>query len=462
MLSFPNKLGAWTGRLGRAVAVAVVVLVAGGAAAWLASGNTKSAGTATNDKKEPDNSPKLRRTGPDSVIVPAEVQASLGLKTGLAASPDKTRPRTLPTFQGKLNYDNSHFARVQSPFAGPVIKLTEITGVVPSPVSGSEPIKIPRPLRPGDKVKKDDVLAVVWSKDLGEKKSEFVDAISKLKTDEETLRNLEVLYQRDAGTSERVVREKERDVKADRVAVERAEATLLAWRIPPDDIKTLRAQADQLGNPDPGAKRTDPATWAKVEIKAPLSGTVLEMNVSSGQVVDTTTDLFRIGDMSSLAVWVHVYEEDLSLIRGLELPRKWEITAAAFPSKKFTGRMEQIGSSIDSTQQTALVTGIVENPNGELRAGMAVTVSIALAPPEGEIEVPAEAVVEDGRESFVFVRTDPSGDTFVRRPVTVVRRTRDVISVAERPDGIKPGDIVVTSGSLLLGDAFSDLPQPKP
>lgn len=124
--------------------------------------------------------------------------------------------------------------------------------------------------------------------------------------------------------------------------------------------------------------------------------------------------------------------------------------------------MEQIAPSLDPTQQTALVTGSVENPNGELRAGMAVTVSITLNAPEGEIEVPAEAVVEDGRESFVFVRTDAASDTFVRRPVAVVRRTRDLISVAERPDGIKPGDIVVTSGSLLLGDAFSDLPQPKP
>ena len=48
---------------------------------------------------------------------------------------------------------------------------------------------------------------------------------------------------------------------------------------------------------------------------------------------------------------------------------------------------------------------------------MAVTVTVELDAAKGEVEVPAEAVVEDGRESFVFVRADPSGDTFVRRPV---------------------------------------------
>src|SRR5262249_27788861 len=114
----------------------------------------------------------------------------------------------------------------------------------------------------------------------------------------------------------------------------------------------------------------------------------------------------------------------------------------------------------DPTLNTVLVTGTVQNAGGELRAGMAVNITIELPPPTGQVEVPAEAVIEDGRESYVFVRTD-SSERFIRKPVTVVRRSRDVIAVAERPGGLKPGDLVVTSGSLLLGDAFSDLPQPK-
>ena len=115
-----------------------------------------------------------------------------------------------------------------------------------------------------------------------------------------------------------------------------------------------------------------------------------------------------------------------------------------------------------AARHTALVTGTVQNATGDLRVGMAVTVTVTLDAPTGEIEVPAEAVIEDGRESFVFVRPDASADTFVRRPVAVVRRSRDTIAVAERPDGLKPGEVVVTAGSLLLGDAFGDLPLPKP
>jgi len=448
-----------TTRIGRAVTVGLVVLTAGGAAAWLAAGNAHSANPPADEKKdakEADTHAKIHRVGVDDVVVPKVIQTSLALKTGTAVAP--SRKRKLPAFQGRLNFDNNQFARVQSPLPGPVIELAEVPEPVLSAMPSATPTPIPRPLKMMDKVNKGDLLAVVWSKDLGEKKSEFVDALSRLKTDEETLRSLESAAQSGA-VPERTVRDAAQAVKSDRVAVERAEATLLSWRVPKEDIALLREYSERLATPD--AKRTDPAKWARVEIKAPIGGTILEKNVAVGQLVDPTVDLFRIGDLTSLAVWVHVFEEDLTLLRDLKLPTTWTVTAAAVPGVTFHGRMETIGPSIDQSQHTALVTGTVQNSGNQLRAGMAVSVNVELDVPTGEVEVPAGAVAEDGRESFIFVQTDASGERFTRKPVTVVRRSREVISIAERPGCIKPGDTVVTAGSLLLGDAFNDLPQPK-
>ena len=455
MTNFKSQYGEWAGRVGRGLAVLVVVVVAGGAAAWFASASSRPGVPAVAEKKDAEASAKLRRVGTDEVIVPPQVQTSLGLKTAAATAP--TLARKLPAFQGTLNFDSGRLARVQSPFAGQVTEVGQVTKPLPSGLPSAAPGQ--RPLKVGDKVNKGDVLAVVWSADLGAKKSEFVDAVSKLKTDEETLERLETLYQNN-GTAERTVREAERTVKADRVAVERAEATLRAWRVTVAEIAALRKEADRLATPD--AKRTDPAKWARVEITAPMSGVILEKNVAVGQVTDTATDLFRVGDLSKLAVWAHVYEEDLPLLRGVKLPTVWTVSATAVPGSVHRGRMDRIAAAIDPVQHTALVTGTVENANGELRAGMSVSVTVELPPATGEVEVPAEAVIEDGRDSFVFVRLTASGDTFVRRPVRVIRRSRDVIAVAETPDGVKPGDLVVTAGSLLLGDAFGDLPQPKP
>jgi cobalt-zinc-cadmium efflux system membrane fusion protein len=470
MRSFLIRNGEWTKHVGRAVAVVVVVFGAGGAAAWFASGTARPAGAgapgAPGDGKGEAGgakaaapgaagaAEKISRAGAEWVVVPPPVQASLLLKTAPVTVP--TRKRKLPAFQGKLNFENSLFARVQSTFPGQVVELAQVPEPLLSAAPNGAEGKVMRTIKDGDKVTKGEVLAVVWSADLGSKKSAFLDALSKLKTDEKTYQN----YASDKlGTfPERSLREAERTVQSDRVAVNAAEAALLTYRIGADEIQALRDEAERLTTE---GKRTDPAKWARVEIKAPISGTVLEKNVSANQVVDTTSDLFRIGDLTTLAVWVHVYEEDLPLLRGVSFPAPWAVTAAALPGVTFDGRAERVNASIDPNQNTALVYGTVRNPKGDLRAGMGVSVTIELPPPTGELEVPAEAVCEDGRESVVYVRPDPAADTFVRTPVAVVRRSRDVIAVAERPGGLKAGEFVVTSGSLLLNQTFGELPQPK-
>jgi cobalt-zinc-cadmium efflux system membrane fusion protein len=435
---------------------------------WLATatGTTRSQNASSGEKtgekgekKEADSPSKIRRSesNPGEITVPPEVQNALGLKTAPATLP--TRKRTLPAFQGTLNFDSNTLARVQTMFPGTIVELGTIAEPIPSAIPNSPAVTAPRALRVGDKVTKGDTLAVVWSKDLGEKKSEYVGALVQLKTDDETFRKLEALL-KENGTAERSVREAERVVKADRIAVEKAEATLKSWRISPDDLATLQTEAEQLFKVD--ARRTDPAKWARAEIKAPLSGVILERNVGVvGQVVDPSMDLYRIGDLSSLAVWVHLFEEDLPLVQSLPLPAPWVVTVPSRPGVSFPGKMEMVAASIDPAQHTALVTGSVENKNRELRAGMTVTVTVELTVPTGELEVPAEAVLDDGRESAVFVRPDLNGSTFVRRKINVVRRTRDVVSIVADPNGVKPGDHVVTAGSLLLDDAVNDLPQSK-
>jgi cobalt-zinc-cadmium efflux system membrane fusion protein len=391
--------------------------------------------------------PLLRREGADGLIVPPEVAAGVGLKTAPVRVP--TRPRALPHFHGVLALDNSALARVRSRFAGEVVSIGS-TEVNPDPLSGS-PVTTTRPLRAGDHVEKGHLLAVIWSKDLGEKKSELADAVSKLKVDEVTLRQLEGLL-REGATADRSVREAERNVQADRVAVERAERTLRSWRLTDAELAAIRAEAD-------ASAHAGAADWARVEVRAPLAGTILERNLAVGDMVDTTSDLFKIGDLTSLAVWAHVYEDDLPLLQGLPRPMHWTVEVPSRPGERRAGTLESVGEVIDPNQHTALVTGRVENSDGLLKVGQFVTVSVELPPPAGQVELPAEAVIEDGRHSIVFVRPDPSSERYIRKDLRVVRRFRDVVYAAAEPGGVRPGDEVVTSGAILLRDALETLPK---
>jgi cobalt-zinc-cadmium efflux system membrane fusion protein len=434
-------LGQWY-RYGRVVLLCVAVLCAAGSATWVASklpGSTPVA-PVTPTSVTTDDSDKLRRRGSDVLVIPDEIAKKLGLTTAVAAK--STRSRKLAPFQGRLALDNNSLARVRSPFTGEVVEL----GKTPEG----------RPLRFSDTVIKGEVIAVVWSKDLGEKKSELVDAISKLRTDERTLTKLEALL-KESGTAERSVREAERNVQADRIAVERAERTLRAWRLSDADVAAVRAEADRLSSAK--GDRTDPAAWARVEIRSPRDGMILEKNVGSGDLVDTSTDLFKIGDMSRLTVWAHVFEEDLPLLQDAQTADRkvrWTVSVPARPGTTFPGTLDSVAPVIDPNQQTALASGTVENPRCQLKVGQFVTVTVDLPPPENEVEVPAEAVIEDGRESVVFVRIGPG--EYSRRLVSVARRFRDAIYVKQVPGSVAPGETVVTSGAILLRDAFDQLP----
>lgn len=428
--------------------------VLGGSAAWLAMTASARpagpAGTVTEKVVKPD---QLRRVGANNLVVPAEVAARLGVRTALARP--AARPIKLPHLHGTLALDNNCLVRVHARFAGEVVALGTTTGEAESSLSTQPPSVSTQPVRFGDRVRKGQLLAVIWSKDLGEKKSELVEALARLRTDEETYRRLQSLMQ-SGGTAERSVREAERVVQADRVAVARVERTLRSWRLAEEEIAAVRTEAKRLAQPDD--KPGDTADWARVEVRAPQDGVILEKNVSIGDIIDTSMDLFKIGDLSHLSVWAHVYEEDLPQIQALPKPIRWTVNIPSRPGVSFPGTMEQVSAVIDPGQHTALVSGRVENPDGSLKVGQFVTVALEIPAPSGEIEVPAGAVVEDGRESVVFIQPDAAASTFSRQRVQVARRFRDLIYLKEQADGVHSGDRLVTTGALLLRDALEELP----
>src|SRR5262249_52738913 len=141
-----------------------------------------------------------------------------------------------------------------------------------------------RQLRLGDRVRKGQLLAVVWSKEFGEKKSQLIDALSQLRLDRDNLKNQEDL-ERKGIVPDRNVREARRAVQADVIAVRTAENTLRSWQLTAAEIETIKAEADKLNAPgdrDPEKERA----WARVEVASPFDGVIVERNVTMGDIVD--------------------------------------------------------------------------------------------------------------------------------------------------------------------------------
>ena len=314
---------------------------------------------------------------------------------------------------------------------------------------------------------------------MGNKKNDLFDALSQLRLDEEVLKRAEA---RSAAVPEVFLLNARRNVQADINAVNRAENTLEDLGDPRGGHsgRARRGEEHRQRSRTSRAKEKDRLKqWARVELKAPDDGFIIEQNVALHEtVVDNTTNLFQIAKVDPLIVLAAVPEDDLPALQELKSQTQNLIawTVRTVGTEPIAGLVDDIGYLIDPNQHTAVVRGHIPNPNGLLRAGQFVTATVELLPPKNVVEVPISAVVEDGKDSIVFVQTDPKKPIYTMRRVQVTNRfdrTAYVRSVARgqgrgacarkrmcKPslptEPLREGERVLTAGALELKTALAN------
>lgn len=380
-----------------------------------------------------------------------------GIRTVEVRKPSHARVLEL---RGQLNFDPNSLVYVRARFPGQVIELATVGR--PNALSTSL-MTVKRTVAFMDKVTKGQRLATLWSKDLGEKKSELVTSLIRYHTNQLTLKRLNSL-QNEGASAGRSVRDIRQAVEEDETNIEKIRMTLLSWRLTKDEIVKVETEANRIRQ-EQGLRTVDLENdWAQVRIEAPIDGTIVEKNVVEGVLVDTDDDLFAIADLTTLRAMLHVYEEDLPELQKLDKPTPWLIHVASRPeAPSIPSTIEQLGDVIDPNEHMALAFGTVDNTGGDLFAGQFITATVELPQEPDLVEIPTRALIEDGIDSVVLVRTDPEKHQFAARRVKVARRYHDVVYVRERLSAedkqrgfeeLRVGDVVVAAGALELKAAM--------
>ena len=175
---------------------------------------------------------------------------------------------------------------------------------------------------------------------------------------------------------------------------------------------------------DPDKHAENP--WGRVTLRAPFDGVIVERNVHVDEmVVDNTVNLFQIAQVKKLLVIANCPEDQLPVLEGLDSGhRRWTIqTAGVDPSAGLPGTIDEIGYLIDPNQHTAVIKGYVENPGERLRAGQYISATVPIPPPAGVVEIPLNALMDDGQQSLVFVQhPDAAKAQYTMRRVQVTNR----------------------------------------
>jgi cobalt-zinc-cadmium efflux system membrane fusion protein len=213
------------------------------------------------------------------------------------------------------------------------------------------------------------------------------------------------------------------------------------------DMASAAAALKVMGINDPDSVIAGPPSF-EVPVLAPISGEVVEQLVSVGQLIQPgSTQCFTISDISNVWVLVNVYQKDLPYVHVGE---PVTVQTDAYPDT-FRGRISYVSTALDPNTRTLQARIETNNPGGKLKRDMYVVATVDAGTIRNAIAVPDAAVLRDS-ENLPFVYAEFSPNQFGKRAVTVGESMK---GQTEINSGVKPGDRVISDGSLFLQFANS-------
>ena len=171
------------------------------------------------------------------------------------------------------------------------------------------------------------------------------------------------------------------------------------------------------------------------------------LGLSDGQIQELknkgtqTEGLLVSGRGQDNWIYADVFEMDLPWMKkGL----KAEITGSVLQGKALGGEVISVDRVIDPRTRTAKVRIRLVSENSLLRPESYVEVTI-LSPLGEQTAIPREAMMDTGREIFVFIKKEEG--RFTPRKISILLETDRYVAVAE---GVVPGEEVVVGGNFML------------
>ena len=138
----------------------------------------------------------------------------------------------------------------------------------------------------------------------------------------------------------------------------------------------------------------------QVPIKAPISGTISKIHISTGSYVDMQTPLMSITDNAGIHCDLKVFEKDLNM---LKIGQEVDIALTNQPGVHLKGSIFEINKSFEGDTKTILVhANIKEKAGVKLIPGMYVTGLINIGR-QKTAAVPNDAIVSREGKKYVFV-----------------------------------------------------------
>ena len=192
----------------------------------------------------------------------------------------------------------------------------------------------------------------------------------------------------------------------------------------------------------------------KANIKSPISGTVTRVNAKLGRIAtaqDQMKALFVVENLSDLIIDVTISEYDISnIVVGQSVRITSDVLGMGNTLEGKVSRIAPTGEAVvgAATKEMRVPVEIkVLGEDKKIIAGVNAKVDILIARRENVLNLPLEAILEEGEEKFVLLAND---DVIKKVPVTTGLESMTNVEITS--DTLKSGDKVVLNPAADLAE----------
>jgi cobalt-zinc-cadmium efflux system membrane fusion protein len=333
---------------------------------------------------------------------------------------------------GKIATDDNRTTQIFSPFSGHVTKVMA---------------------KAGDRVRAGQPMFAVQATEFVQAQSDLVTAASAQRTARAQLALAEAARQRQVelfkfgGTAQRDLQQSALDLTTAQGAVRAAEIAETAVKNRLGILGQSRGQIAALTGGSPGK-----ATDGESVVVSPIAGTVTQRAIGVGQNIGSVTNggaapAFTVSDLGVVWLVGNLREEDSD---KAAIGQPVEVRVIALPGRVFDARVDYVSPTVDPVTRRVTVRAKIANAGDILKPEMFATFTLRTSAPVGAVGVPESAVIFEGDTARVWVARP--GRVVELRRIKTGTTTTGVVQVLA---GLRPGEAVVSAGSLFIDRAAS-------
>lgn len=372
------------------------------------------------EKKHSEISSQSRRNAQNFMPTPSEWAT-------LTIEPVKARTfRAEYVTEGKVAVDEDRSTPVFSPYSGRVTKLLA---------------------KPGEMLKQGQPLFTIEAADTVQAQNDFIAAMTSQNKAKSALELSDIQFKRakdlyeghaiplkDYQQAEATQVQARNDMRSSGTALEAARNKLRILGFTDETIKAFQ---------DKGAINPE------VTIYSPIAGTVVQRKIGPGQYVNSgaSDPVFVIGDLSTVWLTAFVRESDAAAVC---IGQDITVNVMALPGRPLTARINYVAAAIDPNTRRLQVRATIDNKDGLLKPEMFANVTIYSAGDHAAPAVPKQALIYEADKVRIWVaREDKSVEL---RQIKIGLINGNLVEVTSN---LKPGEQIVTKGSLFIDRAAS-------